>query len=404
MMRLKVTVEPIGPLLLGSGWDTQNVRESRHYIAGSVLRGALAEGILSRLGAHQNSAGRLPQIAANDTRLDGFRAVFTQRPAARFGHLYPVTWSAAAPTPDTFPAPVTAFACKPHGDKQLGNHPLQDALGAWLRDEPPPMKCRCGARLERYRGIVNYPRAVPIRPLVRVGLNRLTEAAQDQALYTLGTLEPSAKHPLAFTGYWHMTAPQWTQLEAMLNESFLPDGAARSWQLRIGSARARGLGEARLRVLPVAANALAELDARLTAFQTLVPQADRLHFSLTARAPLLVYDALGAPALRLTPAILQSYGVLLPTGIAEGCALVESDRLSGWSQAWGLPKPVSPAIAAGSVFTYSVPPTERDSLLGFLQALETDGLGERRAEGFGELFACDQFHVQPATQHQAAVA
>ena len=319
------------------------------------------------------------------------------RPAARFGNLYPSALSENDQMPDVFPAPVTAFACKSHGDR----HDLQDALREWLRGAPRSTTCmKCPARLERYRSVVGYPGKVPLRPLLRVGMNRLTEAAQDQALYTLEAIQPQAnpKKQLLFTGYWQMTDTQWKQLGDLLNKYFPPGVAKNEWRLRIGSARARGLGEALLRVQDVTTPSLSsDLAARLGNFQKIAPDSERLYFSLTARSPVLVYNELGVVAMKLTLDILQAYGTALPAGIAERGVFVEHDWLSGWSQAWGLPKPVGQAMAAGSVFVYSVPQTERQSLLRLLEVIETSGLGERRSEGFGELVACDPFHLEHAS-------
>lgn len=401
-MRLKVTVEPSGPLLLGGGADTQNVRESRAYIAGSVLRGALAEGILSRLNAHRNSAGRPSRLPANDPQLADFNEIFVNRSAARFGYLYPTMLPGGSDETPSFPAPATAFACKRH----LAEHLLQDSLKALLQGKPRPVKCTdCDARLERYRGFIGDQSDVPRRPLLRVGLNRRTEAAEDQALYVLEAIFPQADstHTLAFTGYWDMTAEQWRQLQKLLDRFFLPGEVAKSWRLRIGSARARGLGEAVLHVHVQPATTMANLEARFNEFQSIAPQDGRLYFALTARSPLLFYEQSGVPTMLLSPEILRDYGTTLPADLAVRGAFVEHEFASGWSQAWGLPKPVGPVVAAGSVFAYSVPNAERDNLLSFLQQLEENGLGERRSEGFGEFVACDPFHVNPTAINQTAV-
>lgn len=60
---------------------------------------------------------------------------------------------------------------------------------------------------------------------------------------------------------------------------------------------------------------------------------------------------------------------------------------------WGLPKPLTSALAAGSVLVFRAPAGERETVLTFLQEVEEHGLGERRAEGWGEVVACDPFHV-----------
>jgi CRISPR-associated protein Csx10 len=56
--------------------------------------------------------------------------------------------------------------------------------------------------------------------------------------------------------------------------------------------------------------------------------------------------------------------------------------LGGFNRTWGLPIPQTPALAAGSVLSYicSTPPNAAN-----LATLEMEGLGERRAEGFGRV-------------------
>jgi CRISPR-associated protein Csx10 len=275
-----------------------------------------------------------------------------------------------------------------------------DLLRGELMREERPHLCACGARLERYRGFVlnadkvanQFRASVPRRPLVRVGLNRWTETAEDRALYVLDAILPlgDPKQPLAFTGYWEMSEPQWKTLQQLLNEFFLRDSGG-GYCLRLGSARARGMGEVILHTREVAADALA---ARFEAFHAGLPNDGYVYCSLTARAPALVYDASGALAVELNTDTLRRYLSNLPPGlesVARG-TFIERELFSGWSQAWGLPKPVAPAIAPGSVYTFRAPAAERAAVRDFLQEIETSGLGERLGEGLGEFKACDPFH------------
>lgn len=398
-MRIKVIVEPKSPLVLGDGQDVGNVRISRDYVAGSALRGALAQVILSRLGLHSTD-GRGAHGNRSDPRLAQFNQVFTATPAARFGCLYPSVWLNDS-APESYPAPATALCCKKHRDK----HPVLDLLRGELKHEERPRLCGCNARLERYRGFAlsankdNPFRAdVPRRPLVRVGLNRWTETAEDQVLYVLDAILPlgDPQRPLAFTGYWEMSEPQWRTLQQLLNEFFQRDSGG-GYRLRLGSARARGMGEAILHTQMVATDTLS---ARFEAFQTGLPQDGYVYCSLTARAPTLLYDALATPTVKLNNDTLRRYLTNVPPGlesVAHG-TFIERELFSGWSQAWGLPKPVLPSIAPGSVYTFRAPAAEREAVLRFLQEIETNGLGERLGEGLGEFNACDPFHLAHATK------
>ena len=398
MIRLKVMVEPQGPLILGKGMDSaQNVRESRDYIAGSVVRGALAQTILERLHRHSTSRRQMP-LGGTSEEQNAFETVFMGTSPARFGYLYPTYLQRNGTVDESFPAPVTTRACKPHTTQ----HQVLDTLRVFLRRQLPPSGCpQCGERIERWRGFLlrlsdgeyDYCARAPRRPLVRVGLNRWTETAEERILYVLEAIVPRAEpdKPLAFVGHWTMSEKQWQQLQVFLERFFLRESAG--YRLRLGSARARGLGEV---ILHCEETTFPDVSPRLDAFQNGLPDTEHyLYFSLTVRSPVLVYDETGLPANSLTPTILRSYLPSVPDKLElmEHATFVEAESLSGWSQAWGLPKPVTSVIAAGSVFTYRVPKSEEDAVLNLLTAIETQGLGERRAEGLGDLVACDPFHI-----------
>jgi CRISPR-associated protein Csx10 len=410
VVRLRVVVEPKSPLVLGNGMDTaQNVRESRDYIAGSVLRGALAQQMLEALNLH-NTSRRIIGSGTDRTGRADFDAIFTTPPPVRFGFLYPTFLQSDgnacdAVSYESFPSPVTTLACKPHGTK----HRMLDTLRATLRGELPQRVCpdckeqfQLQERVERWRGFVlchsdgiyDYCKGVPRRPLVRVGLNRWTESAEEQILYVLEAIVPHLERdkPLAFVGFWTMSDVQWNRLKLLLDNTFNQE--AHGYRLRLGSARARGLGE----VLLWWHNApCIGISQRLDSFQDSRFQdaAEYLYLSLTARSPVLAYDERGLPVRSLIPEVLRSYLSVLPSALEliKEATFVEPDVLSGWSQAWGLPKLVVSVIAAGSVFTYRAPRSEREAVIAFLTEVETKGVGERRSEGLGDLVACDQFHV-----------
>lgn len=418
-VRIKVSLEAKSPLVLGRGPTIQYVWESRPFVAGGVLRGALAQVILQQLGIHQTS-GRIPTSLADASAKSAFKEVFIAESPSRFGWLYPLYLRPDEKVFDfeVFPAPCTTFACKPYGEK----HGLIDMLGQRLyqaiggqREERRFFCKECGwkERIERWRGfVIRKPdgtyvgrKDVERRSMVRVGLNRLTETAEEQILYVLEALLPRSKSSgqepggqLVFTGSWVMTSAQWEQLKSLLEEFFLPQDGG--YRLRIGTARARGMGEVILRLQE--ATPTDDLSQRLEGFQPKSSDgspldSQHLYFSLTARSPVLVFNEWGLPETDLSPDILKAYidEKTLPKGIEliTGATAVEQETLSGWSQAWGLPKPLTPVIAAGSVFTYRAPKGEYNAVLDFLRHVETYGLGERRSEGLGELVACEPFHI-----------
>jgi len=64
-------------------------------------------------------------------------------------------------------------------------------------------------------------------------------------------------------------------------------------------------------------------------------------------------------------------------------ALIRTNRTDGWHQEWGQPRPSYIGLAAGSCLVFECQAGSLDE--NQLQALMQRGLGERRAEGFGEV-------------------
>jgi len=413
----KVILEARGPLVLGDSIPTGNVQSSRAFVAGSVIRGVLAKDFLMPHGLWKLHAGASP----NGLQPEAFRHVFLEKPAARFGFLYPVL--ATTQNHDSLkscPIPSTASSCKVEsGFGTDKGHGVFDRLLENLRHEAGDKSERlracpasnCGERLERFRGFAAYKEGnamtgthrVKVEPqtFVRVGLNRWTETAEEGILYTLEALVPGSgdedhKPSLAFVGYWTMHETQWQDLKTLLDEHLPFENGA--YNLRIGTARARGMGEVAL-YLPEKPEPSADLNARLELMQPRDQQQNlldpaHLYFSLTLRSPLLLYDVQGQPARTISSEILKDY-VQLPNGLEflARASFIEQETWSGWSSAWGLPKPVVPAMAPGSVLAFRAPAVERESVVKFWQEVQETGLGERLAEGWGEVVPCDPFHL-----------
>ncbi len=416
MPQLNILLEARGPLLLGTGLAVGNVQESRPYVAGSAWRGALARTVLQARGQLKHSGLSVTDHAPSPD----FATVFLGEQAARFGFLYPVRSAPAV----SLPLPLTVRTCKQKPGFAPDGHGMYDGLlnrlrEAALRGKPYSLggeTCpKCKGRLERRRGFMSrtangaatYGEARPDRrAFVRVGLNRYTETAQEQILYLLEALTPTiedkdAEPVLTFAGVWRGSEEQEQILRAWLDEYLLQEDGL--YRLEVGTARARGMGHAILRLPPAedgTPSLVAEdLAVRLERFQ---PMADgrpadpaHLYAALTLRSPLTILDARGLPAERITSDLLRVYHRNVPPSleVLTDYSVLERETWTGWSAAWGLPKPVKTVISAGSVIALRAPASERTQLLDYLAALTTEGLGEHRAEGFGEVLVCDPFHV-----------
>ncbi|MFN4032540.1 MAG: hypothetical protein ACK4ME_02790 [Fimbriimonadales bacterium] len=171
MKRYKLTLTAHSPVTVGE-WMTSrsNVRESLDYILGGVLRSALAQCILERLGTHNTSQRQLG--GASNHLQQTFDAAFGKE-SAQFSFLtsFGDGW---------IPAPATALFNKRRDEY------LYDTLFALIKGEPYEMQCpETGDRLERGRGYLASDGATKWRKAklpnkttyVRVGLNRASSSS-----------------------------------------------------------------------------------------------------------------------------------------------------------------------------------------------------------------------------------
>lgn len=406
MKRVRVTVEAKEPLILGDGMvSNQNVRNTLDHIPGGMMRGAIAQAILEQLGTHQTSGRSLGNPSSNLDSL--FGQCFPKSGGPRFGFLYPGDG-------EVIPGPVSALRCR-----QDGSH-VFDRLFSLLRGERVDLQCpKCEGRLERARGYFTLdgqgwkPVKDPSRrSYVRVGLNRLTETAEDSFLFVLESLEPVVRDikmesdqnetsyaPLTFSGdWWFETEEQWHDFEKLLQEVL---GAQNnSCELRIGSARARGFGKVVLNWKVAQEPVLSDC---VDTFSHAVGK-NRIYFTFMVLTPLLVLEPNGQVGRILTPELLRYYVPGLPNSVASvgSGTLIERESMSGWSQMWGLPKPLYQAIARGSVFTYEADRTEQGAVVEWLQQAVQQGIGERVQEGYGQVEVCSTFHVENALRSNSA--
>lgn len=109
------------------------------------------------------------------------------------------------------------------------------------------------------------------------------------------------------------------------------------------------------------------------------------HFSLVLLSDTILRDRLGRPVVAPDDTTLSAaLGIAVQVQAGPTDTKVRSTMAGGFNRHWRLPLPQSPALAAGSVIalrtTNGQPP-----LPDRIAALLRDGIGERRAEGFGRV-------------------
>lgn len=399
-------IKPCEPLLLGDVRPDAQFLPSRIYIPGRVLRGAWAEWLL-RQGLSSE------EILQQVTRL-------------RIRNFFP-----AADVPElryALPLPMSALECKREGGFATAPHPdhrghgvvdiLLPLLAYRLLEQhgaefpfPFIVSClNCKDRMEPVsgfyavydvRGVKHFEQFRPrFHAQTKVALSRHRRAAVEGMLYTPSALSPFTPHPI-----------QNGQIKIAFLGRVLPtregdDAAITHFQealshVAIGAMHTRGYGRVSVEETE---EWLPSLDERVRAFNEIlgrlwldfrmqarnpeaVPNAPRgIYFSIDLLAPGVFRDPNGLPT--LTPTLEIRNQVLHPI-----LRMTRPDIASGWSTAWGLPKPTQLAARMGSVYVYRWDGSFEE-LIPALRALEEHGIGERRDEGFGECLVCHPFHQE----------
>lgn len=111
-------------------------------------------------------------------------------------------------------------------------------------------------------------------------------------------------------------------------------------------------------------------------------------FIVTLLSDVLVRDPeTGSYTWNIKPALQKALGSVAieyvgSSDVEEQRSVWRMEEVGGFNRAWGLPLPQAQAIAAGSVFVFRAQqPITKEAIA----AVEWQGIGERRAEGFGRL-------------------
>ena len=394
---LELTLSLLSPIALHRTRASVQYVETLDYIPGIALRGALAEVYLSEHGQPDD---------------DSFQNLFVSG-QVHYGDLWPTLDSDL--THGSILIPATSQACKRYGLTH------RDSLRDTLLDvftEPAPLECghadngddrKCKEPLDRVGGYLNgldslEKVAANSELRVSAAMDRSTGAAAREMLFTQHTLTPKpAKQndrdanqeegKIYFQGILRLADPALkSQLISLLKEDTY---------LFLGSGRSRGLGEVIVKRFKETETSVS-LEERWKKFNEAAHKAggdaNCNYFSLTFLSHIALRDSLLRPVLgRITP---HHFG--LPDGarFVHRCDSNEPVRflnqivLQGWNAAQGLPKPDTVALARGAVLLFQCDNEKKSEVFSRLAQIETEGIGERRSEGFGRIAICYPIHYQ----------
>jgi CRISPR-associated protein Csx10 len=329
-VRIDYTLTPEGRVSAGRTGQVQNVRRIHQVVPGSVVRGALGAAWWSPLGTGFTPASQ-PRFDELFARAMDVRAAIPRRTEAekvREAAFHPFSWA----------------ACKYHNrqgcSRRWHDQAVALAQGStqWLRDCPS-----CGQPLEHPKQGWGVPAEWSVAT-VRTAL--VNGVAQNDQLYTRRAM----LRDVSYAGSLRLRAS--------------PDPAVVEWLLtpkvlRIGGQRST-MGACQWEA--------AVADDPLP----LVGDTCVVHLL----APAILIDSFGGPSLDLAQAIND---LLRPAAAGQVSRVwTRPEVVSGWNGVAGLPKASEWAIAAGSVALITASTSDTAALLG-------DGIGLRRAEGYGHL-------------------
>jgi hypothetical protein len=369
--RVFVIAEVRSPLAISISKAAGNDLDTAHAIPGSAIRGALAQ--------HFLTTGSAGSAAFKELFLNG---------SVRFGDLrlngYDV-W------------PLSARSCKADRER----HPVGDVLLTTAAGIPALPECNCGAKREQPRGWrfetkkgFEFP-TVETRRVAHVEIDIETNGSRSGNFHSSRVICAGQQ----FEGWVSCsTAAAGAALKSLI-------GVGR--ELYIGRGRSRGQGR-------VALTANFDADQGETpgleefnrqAGQRFPELRDYVLFSCLLRSKTIVYDRW-----LLSRACLEAgdFGA----GFKDYAPLTWCSRqvtISGWNAAAGLPKADVAGIAAGSCWLFAKRETDAKAraaeiarIAPLLRAVAARGIGERLAEGFGEVAFCEPFHWEKAIREVQA--
>ena len=372
MSKLTLDIQLLSPTVIAQRPTSPGqITRSPDYLSGTVLRGGIAGLWRERCGTQDETH---------------FQAIFVQG-QLRFGNAWP-----QQPSGRTWIVPQSAATEKRGGWFADGDAGVNDLLTLLLREaEPDDMEPVGDTFVCEDTGKGTWtPLMVRRRLISRTALERAPAAgmargvAADGQLYSFEALETGQRLRATISGPDHLI----TVLAKLLD--------ARP-TITVGQGRSRGLGLveiSQVKSLPEPErddNALVEAITRFSALAG-VDRSQRL-LPVTLESDTLLRDNYLLACSSADPhAVLSRYRQRVPASMELVYALQATHWIGGWEQIRRLPRPPQLAVTQGSVWVFGVATHELPTALAWWHAVEEHSLGERCAEGFGQIRLLHPFH------------
>lgn len=401
MKLLRIAVTARGPLAFPTRKPGAQFRESLPYVPGAAVYGALG----GMLQGHPRFGELMHAIRCHNA--------------------YPA-WPS---DPWVRPLPLTAARAK--GAEGASQDTLIDRV-CWEQIQPAAMLYSptapdgraweaaggfyAPARLSA--GDQHIERSVTQRVLTRVAINRERGTAEDRLLYSVLAINEVS------TGRVSQAADQVLAVDAFPTQFIgsvgVPDWIDLADQLKsiayLGGRITSGLGSVEVAVEPPGAIESGDtlrrriqattdrVSRRATLLNRLMPSRDwqprGMVFTVNLLSDAVLYEHGWRPTTTLTAEMLRE-----ATGLDAEIDLLRSFAASGiaggYHVTWPGPKPTEVSTLMGSVFVFIAPNGLSETDIGRLADLQMDGIGMRRAEGYGQVRICDEFHLEHALDYGA---
>lgn len=360
------------PALLTTLEGDPNESLSFEYIPGSVLRGAV-------IGKYMRSRN-LKNLDAADKSV---RSLFFDG-ASRYLNAYPLDYQEMR----TLPIPLSWYQDKGAVSAQTDNYPAPIYDFA-INEHPGEKERPLSVKMPFYTWAEDYVRLVS--PKYQLSVHTARNRRYGRAMRPSFSAEESGEPSGAVYRYEALAAGQSFGAFILCDnekdaELLLP---LLEGEIFLGGSRTAGYGQAKIHSVKYATEGWREAARE--------PVADvKSKLIITFLSNVLIRDEYGqftAAPDAVTVAFKKELGMKMKLERA----FIRTRPVGGFNRKWGLPLPQVLAIRMGSVFIYKL--ADSSMYMETLLKIETKGIGERRAEGFGRLaFSChgeEKLTVEP---------
>ncbi len=240
---------------------------------------------------------------------------------------------------------------------------------------------------------------VDTRLQTRTGINREWGVVEDRILYNRQVFD----NGMTFWGDVLMPDKLTDLFKQFVEE------ATREDVIRIGNGRTRGLGCIEIDMREARESKPADFADKLHTFDAAVKQQAQVagvqriepfYFAITLQSSTILCDAFLRYQKTLSTALLPELLGLSASADVSAYTFrrvyqsVGIQRITGWNELWGTPRPNDYALEPGSTFLFACEQRAGNDLLQALRTLEETSIGRRRSEGFGRISISDPFHLE----------